>query len=100
MGFIARLLVGCACAGAACWLVTTGTHWAGARIRASISLRRDRAALRAEMARGLAQIEEFLRASSGGTVSADSSDTEAGGAGPGPRLCGGNAAEGSDGSDG
>jgi hypothetical protein len=99
MAAIARLMTLAACAGAACCLLTCGLRWTWTRARARRRRRREHAAFGAEVARGLAQIDEFLRAST--SAPEESADTEPG-AGPGhdPHLCGGNGAEGPDGSDG
>jgi hypothetical protein len=102
LGFIMHLLVVFLCVGAACWLTACGAGWARARVWPSGRRdRRDRAALRAEAARGLAQIEEFLRAGASACGLGESSSPEPGGnASQDPHLCGGNGTEGSDGSDG
>lgn len=99
MGLIARLLIVYALAAAACWLAGSGANWAWASARATRRRRRDQAALDAEVARGLAQVDEFLRA--GASALGESADNEPGAStGQEPNRYGGNGTKGSDGCDG
>jgi hypothetical protein len=99
MSVIARLLIVYALAAAGCWLVASGAHWACARARTARRRRRDRAALGAEVARGLTQVDEFLRAAA--SALGESADKEPGaGTGQEPNRYGGNGTKGSDGCDG
>jgi hypothetical protein len=99
MGIIVRLLIACALAAAACWLVASGANWTWARARAARRRRRDQAALGNEIARGLAQVDEFLRAAA--SALGESAGNEPGtSTGQEPNRYGGNGTKGSDGCDG
>jgi hypothetical protein len=99
MSMIARLLIVCALAAAGCCLAGSGARWACVRARAARRRRRDQAALSAEVALGLAQVDEFLRAAA--SALGESADKEPDAStGQEPNRYGGNGTKGSDGCDG
>lgn len=68
-------------AGTGCWFACYGSYRAWGKVIAAWRRRRSEAARRAEVARGLADIERFLEAHAARTLPGESPDTSGGNAG-------------------
>lgn len=65
-------------AGIACWFACYGMYLAGAKVIAAGRRRRTEAARRAEVVRGLAEIERFLEAHAAGVIPGEPPDSSGG----------------------
>lgn len=77
-GMLIFLLAGLLAA-IACWFACYGVYLAGAKVIAAGRRRRTEAAQRAEVVRGLTEIERFLEAHAAGAIPGESPDSFGGG---------------------